>query len=117
MADFVSVWKTCFSSYSTHFDHCLQICPSAQLVLRFGSYAKAGAVQADPIDIPLAIDRQKFLALNSVASARAFQVICEAVFLKVFGVPLSHKTKSSGVRRRAGLGDCIDFYACFEVQV
>ena len=57
---------------------------------------------------------------NPGAAAKCFQVMVESIFEELVGVPLSHKTKATGVpnaRRGKGLfGTVVDFLAAFECQ-
>ncbi len=57
---------------------------NSNLVFRFGVHDTPGAEHIEPVIIPLAIDRLRFLALNPVAAARVFQAICENIFEKVW---------------------------------
>jgi hypothetical protein len=95
---------------------------SNQLTLRFSKQRKSdeGPEDVDTVDVPLLIDRQKYLAMNPLAAAKMFQTLVEHVFEKLFGLRLAHKTKSTGLppgkRPQGALGSQFDMFCIFETQ-
>jgi hypothetical protein len=92
----------------------------SQLVMRLGSKRKQAAESDDIVEIPLPLDRQRLLAMNPVAAAQVFGAIVETLFERIFGLQLSHKTKSTGLppgsRPMGSLGTAYNFFCVFEVQ-
>jgi hypothetical protein len=95
---------------------------SNQITLRFSRQRKtdAGPVNDDVADVPLLIDRQKYLAMNPLAAAKMFKTLVEHCFTKLFGMSLAHQTKSSkfppGKRPQGALGTIFDSFIIFETQ-
>jgi hypothetical protein len=72
------------------------------------------------VEIPLPLDRQRESAENPVAAVQVFGLSVETLFEKIFGLQLSHKTKSTGLpphlRPKGSLGTAYNFFSVFEVQ-
>ena len=93
---------------------------NSKLVLRFSTH-QTGEEETHTIDLPTSfVEKQKLLAANPVAAAVMFKQLQEHVFEKLIGLPLSHKSKKSGVpwsHRQPGVcGEVIDFFSVTEIQ-
>ncbi len=95
---------------------------SNQITLRFSRQraTNQGPVNDTVADVPLLIDRQKYLAINPLSAAKMFKTLVEHVFEKLFGMQLAHKTKSSKYppsrRPQGALGTIWDAFIIFETQ-